>query len=222
MVDLSTLTPAERARQLGHPQGLVGLAIAEGMNLTNRGVNEAVFRRLRLEPGQRVLELGFGNGRLLPLLMRQAENVRYVGIDISATMVEEASRFNHALIADRRAEFHHGSAEAIPFPDSSFDRAFAVAVVYFWPEPMRVLGEVRRILRSGGMSILVGLDPEVAASMAFARPEFGFRAYGADRLVRLHQEAGFDRVSAEPYEEVITRADGSTWTLRAHLFIAEA
>ncbi len=40
-------------------------------------------------------------------------------------------------------------------------------------------------------------------------------------LVRLHQEAGFGRVAVEPYEEVVTQPDGSTWMLRAHLIIAE-
>ncbi|WP_262269143.1 hypothetical protein [Microvirga yunnanensis] len=43
MVDLSTLTPAERAQQLGHPDGEIGLAITERLNTVNRRVNEAVF-----------------------------------------------------------------------------------------------------------------------------------------------------------------------------------
>jgi hypothetical protein len=50
MVDLRTLTPAERARQLGHPEGEIGVAIAESLNTLNRGVNEAVFQRLGLIP----------------------------------------------------------------------------------------------------------------------------------------------------------------------------
>jgi hypothetical protein len=62
MVDIRTLIPGERARQSSHPDGYVDLAIAEGLNTINHGVNEAVFRRLRLQPGCCVLELDFGNG----------------------------------------------------------------------------------------------------------------------------------------------------------------
>jgi ubiquinone/menaquinone biosynthesis C-methylase UbiE len=221
MIDLADLTPAERARQLGRPEGEVGSAIAERLNAVNRGVNEAVFRRLGLKRGHWVLEVGFGNGRLLPVLMRQAEDIRYAGIDISGTMVEEASRHNHALVAAGHAAFHHAPAEAIPLPDGAFDRAFAVAVVYFWAEPVKALAEVRRVLRPGGVSIVASLRPETAASMDFARPEFGFRVRDEGTLVGMHREAGFRRVVAEPYEQVVMRPDGSTWPLRGFLVVAE-
>jgi ubiquinone/menaquinone biosynthesis C-methylase UbiE len=221
MVDLRTLMPAERARQLGHPEGEIGVAIAESLNTLNRGVNEAVFQRLGLEPGCRVLELGFGNGHLLPILMGYAEGIRYVGIEISATMVEEAARFNHALVASSRATFVRGLAEAIPFAQNSFDRAFAVAVVYFLPDPVRALAEIHRVLRPSGRCTLVSVHPETAASIEFARPEFGFRVYDAEKLITLHREAGFDHVVVEPYEELVARQDGSTWRLRAYLIVAE-
>ena len=53
--------------------GELGRAVAETLNKINGGVTEAVYRRLGLERGCRVLETCFGNGRLLPALMRQAE-----------------------------------------------------------------------------------------------------------------------------------------------------
>src|SRR4051812_13103893 len=113
MVDPETLSPAELAHQLGHPDGEIGMVIAEGLNIINRWVNDAVFRRLHLTSGCRVLEIGFGNGHLLPVLMRHARRIRYAGVDISATMVNEASRFNRTLVTSGQAAFHCGSAEAM-------------------------------------------------------------------------------------------------------------
>lgn len=222
MMDLKMLTPAEQARQLGHPKGDLGIAIAEGLNTVNREVNEAVFRRLGLRPGERVLELGFGNGHLLSVLMREAENLDFTGVEISETMVEEALRFNRDLVATGKAAFLHGSAEALPFPDNTFDKAFAVAVVYFWPEPTKALAEIRRVLRPGGISIIVSAQPGMMASSPFARPEFGFRIHDPDTLVTLHRDAGFGQVVVEPYEEDVTQPDGRVSRLQAYFVIAEA
>ena len=222
MVDLEALTPAELARQLGQPEGEVGLVVAESLNTINRWVNEAVFRRLDLEPGSRVLELGFGNGHLIPVLMRHARGIRYVGIDKSPTMVDEALRFNRTLVTSGRAAFHRGSAEDMPFPDNSFDRAFGAGVVYFWAEPVEALAEIRRVLRSGGRSILASMPPGAAETKEFARPDFGFRVYDGDTLMALHQAAGFSRVVVETYEEPENRSDGSTSVLRVFFTIAEA
>lgn len=84
---MSDLTPAERARLLGKPEGDLGIAISEVMNQTNARIIETVYRRLRLQSGHSVLEIGFGNGRTVPLLMEQADGLTYVGIDIAEAMV---------------------------------------------------------------------------------------------------------------------------------------
>jgi hypothetical protein len=62
MPDLDRLTPAERANQLGKPEGEVGIAIGEVMNRTNSQVISAAYRFLDLSDGMNVLEVGFGNG----------------------------------------------------------------------------------------------------------------------------------------------------------------
>ena len=69
-----------------------------------------------------MLEIGFGNGRTVPEVIRQAADIQYTGIDLSPTMLEAASRFNAALVAAGQASFHLGSSDHMPFPDSTFDR----------------------------------------------------------------------------------------------------
>ena len=76
------------------------------------------------------------------------------GLDRAETMVTEATAHNAELVAAARASFRLGSAELIPCKDESFDRVFAVNVIYFWPEPVRALAEMRRVLRPGGLSIV--------------------------------------------------------------------
>jgi len=56
VADLQDLTPAERARQLGKPEGSVGLALAEWMNGYNRPYIAASYRALALAP-----ETGYSN-----------------------------------------------------------------------------------------------------------------------------------------------------------------
>ena len=63
MASLDELTPAERARLLSRPEGELGIAIGKNMNQTNGKLIETVYRRLGLEAGHSVLEIGFGNGR---------------------------------------------------------------------------------------------------------------------------------------------------------------
>ncbi len=222
MRDLETLTPIELATLCGRPEGELGVVIATRINRTNRMVIDAVYRRLGLTRGCHVLEIGFGNGGLLPALMLHAEAMTYTGVDISPTMVAEATRLNQALVAAGSAVFHLASAAAIPVADSSVDRVFAVNSFYFWPQPVRVLAEIRRVLRPGGTSIIAAIDPETAASVPFARDELGFRVRDGSVLEALHREAGFGRVTVEIYEEVTTRPDGIPWPRRYNVVVAQA
>jgi SAM-dependent methyltransferase len=220
MPTLAELAPAERARLLGKPEGELGIAIAGVMNETNARIIDTVYHRLGLNASYRVLELGFGNGRTVPLLMQLADGITYAGIEISETMVAEASAYNRGLVAAGRASFHLASAEAVPYPERSFDRALAVNVVYFWPDPVRALAEIRRVLKPDGFSVIAGIDSTTAAALPFYRAEYGFRVHDAEALIAFHQEAGFKGVTVEPFDEVTKLRDGTLMPRHYHLVVS--
>src|SRR6266571_8251358 len=99
------------ARLLGKPEGEAGRALSERLNRINADITAAVYRQLQLKPGERVLEIGFGNGRLLPELLACAEDLTYGGLDIAETMVAEAITFNAEMVASGVASFQGASAE---------------------------------------------------------------------------------------------------------------
>jgi len=163
----SSLTPAEQARQLANPEGSLGIEIAEWLNGNNAQANARVLEALRLEPGCRILEIGFGNGRAAASIAAQGDAVHYSGIDISPTMLGEAERFNASLISSGRASFHLAAADSMPFPDGTFDRVFSIGVIHFWPDPIASLVEVRRVTRPDSLVLMGCLNPQ--SSLPFAR-----------------------------------------------------
>lgn len=89
----------------------------------------------------RVLDVGCGTGRNLPLYLPP---VQPVALD---------QRFDLLLAARRRAPHVPavlGSAEALPFADGAFDDAVSGLVFCSVADPLRGLGEIRRVLRPGG------------------------------------------------------------------------
>jgi ubiquinone/menaquinone biosynthesis C-methylase UbiE len=206
------------AQLAGKPEGEAGSALGEMLNRTNASVTEAVYQRLRFKPGDHVLEIGFGNGKLMPALLAHVDDLIYVGVDIAATMVAEAIAFNADVVAS--GAFHLASVDAIPCADDCFDKTFAVNVFYFWPDPVRALCEMRRVLRPAGLSIIAAVTPKTAETAPFAREEFGVRTYDGETLIALHREAGFGHVVVEPYNEVTTRHDGTSW--ERHYFMVTA
>jgi ubiquinone/menaquinone biosynthesis C-methylase UbiE len=207
MAIFSSLPPAEQARQLAYPEGRVGIEIAEWLNGNNRAGNARALVLLGVQAGHRVLEIGFGNGRAAPDVLDQAADVHYVGIDISPTMVEEATRFNAPLVAAGRASFHHACAEHMPFADAGFDRVFSTGVIHFWADALAPLREVHRVMCPDGLAVLGALDSR--SPPPFARPEFGFHLRSADEWIELCRRAGFGAVVAENIESEQLAPDGT-------------
>jgi SAM-dependent methyltransferase len=94
--------------------------------------------------GQRVIDVGCGPGALT------AELVRRVGADHVAA-VDPSVPFA-AATRERYpgADVRDAAAEDLPFPDRTFDAALAQLVVQFMKDPVRGLGEMKRVTRSGG------------------------------------------------------------------------
>ena len=79
---VQSLSPKEMGRQLGKPEGKAGLAVAELITRINVRITDDTLRSLDLQPGNRVLEVGFCNGHLTTELLARADRLTYAGIDI--------------------------------------------------------------------------------------------------------------------------------------------
>ena len=195
--------------------------IADGrINQINGNITSETYRRLELTGGMDVMEIGPANGRLLPELLQMAPDLRYVGIDISPTMVEEARLFNADRVVSGQAAFHHASADRMPVADASFHRVFAINVIYFWPDAVRPLREIRRVLRPSGFSLIAAGTPETMTGNSVFSLENGFHLRDADTLVALHKEAGFSHVAVDLVSEVVKRPDGTPWTRHYNMVTA--
>jgi SAM-dependent methyltransferase len=131
--------------------------------------------------GHDVLDLGCGTGVLGRAAASRLDGTGSVtGLDPNAGMLDVAAR-SGADVAWRR-----GSAEAMPFPDASFDRVVAAFVLMFLRDVPRALAEVRRVTRPGGTVVLatwcaVAESPGYADMVALLRRELGDAA--ADALL---------------------------------------
>ncbi len=107
--------------------------------------------RMRLGPGDRVLEVGVGTGITLGLYP-PASTV--VGIDLSEPMLEKArARVLRKGLAN--ASLLAMDAAALQFADATFDVVYAPYLISVVPEPARVAREMRRVCRPGGRIIFL-------------------------------------------------------------------
>jgi SAM-dependent methyltransferase len=220
MVDLSRLPPPDFAAQLARPSGETGLAVGDYMNQVNGRLIATAYQRLVPPPHGRVLEIGFANGKLIGALLALAPGLRYIGVDISETMLAAARNENRAHLEQGRIELHLASVEQLPLPDAAIDRALAVNTIYFWPDQVGGLRQIRRVLRSDGWLVLASVTPETAAQSPTVRPEYGFRVPDRDGLLALHREAGFRCIDCEVYEEENRRLDGTPFRRSFHIVLA--
>ncbi|MCZ7416496.1 MULTISPECIES: class I SAM-dependent methyltransferase [unclassified Streptomyces] len=116
-----------------------------GPGLERAGAGEQRDRMLAGLRGE-VIELGAGNGLNFPHY--PADVTRVVAVEPERHLREMAERAAGAVSAP--IEVVAGSAEALPYPDGSFDAAVASLVLCSVPEPWAALRELRRVLRPGG------------------------------------------------------------------------
>ena len=94
--------------------------------------------------GQRVLDVGCGPGALTERLVRRVGSSQVSAVDPSPPFVSAARDRFPGL------DVRSASAEALPFPDASFDATLAQLVVHFMPDPVAGLEEMARVTRADG------------------------------------------------------------------------
>ena len=122
--------------------------------------------RARIGDGAKVFDVGCGFGlESLRLARLVAPGGKVTGIDKSADFIKEAEA--RAAQAKLSIDFRAGDAEALPFPNASFDVTRAERVLVYLPDPKRALEEMRRVTRPGG-------------TVTAIEPDFGTNAINLD------------------------------------------
>ncbi|MGV4981033.1 methyltransferase domain-containing protein [Streptomyces sp. NRAIS4] len=127
----------------------------------------AAAERMGLRPGQRVLDLGCGTGRVLPALRAQVGAAGVVvGIDLTPAMLTAAAREGRAangslLLAD---------ACRLPLPAGAVDGVFSAGLINHVPDPAAALREWARVTRPGGVLLLYHPSGRAERAARHGRP----------------------------------------------------
>lgn len=93
---------------------------------------------------QVILDIGCGTGRLLRKAGARWPAARLIGVDPTDGMIAQAKATMPG------GEFHIGSAESIPLPDSSVDLVLSTVSFHHWQDQAKGVREVTRLLKPGG------------------------------------------------------------------------
>lgn len=182
----------------------VTLPLFQGRGETEAAARAAMIERLRLQELEptpdracRILDIGVGTGRLLPLLERACPvPCELWGVDISPRMMGPAGRVPlreppRLLLAD---------AHRLPFVDGAFDRVIQVGALGGFTDPARALAEMVRVAAPGARLLVVDeqLDPDRTHSLP-RRAAFG--------LVTLYQRQAVSPIDLLPDGVDQVRAD---------------
>jgi phosphatidylethanolamine/phosphatidyl-N-methylethanolamine N-methyltransferase len=112
---------------------------------------QAAISHLELTPNDTVLEVGIGTGLNLPLY---PPSCRLTGIDLSGEMLDKAVERTHKL-AMPGVVLKVMDATSMDFADNAFDKAVATYTISAVPDPVRVLREMRRVVKPDGAIVIL-------------------------------------------------------------------
>jgi ubiquinone/menaquinone biosynthesis C-methylase UbiE len=161
-----------------------------------RELRQRTANLARMQPGERVLDVGCGTGTLaLEVQRRVGRTGRVVGVDPGTQQIARA----RAKAARRHVpiEFQIGVIEQLPFPDQTFDVAFSTLMMHHLPAPLKRQGlaEIARVLKPGGRLVIADFKRKQERQGQAAR----FHAGGSSMqdLAALVKEAGFQHLEIE-------------------------
>ncbi len=123
-----------------------GAAYEKRMGRWSRIVGETFLDWLEAPKGLSWIDVGCGNGAFTEVLIARCAPAAVTGIDPSEGQISYARSRPGAQIA----RFDLGDAQALPYPDRSFDAAAMALAISFVSDPVKAAAEMRRVVRPGG------------------------------------------------------------------------
>ncbi|MGL1886765.1 MAG: class I SAM-dependent methyltransferase [Reichenbachiella sp.] len=216
---MSKLDPLDLGKQLKKPTGEIGLSVADNMNSTNLKIYDFILSKMEIGDGCEILEIGGGNGKLIPKFFKENENINISAIDFSEDMCSETQNNNKKLIDQGKLLVRCEDSSKMSFEDESFDKILTINTVYFWENIASHLQEMKRVLKTGGL-VYIGYRPASSmVNLPFAQEVF--EHFKPGQLQSLTEESGFRTVTEESNLTTIDAVDGNQVQSVDHCLIIE-
>ncbi len=172
---------------------------AQSPTARNEEILESIVRMARPRASDTLLDVACGPGLLVCAL---AKHVRQAtGMDLTPAMLEQARRTEEEQ-GLANVVWEQGDVGAVPHADGTFDIVTCRFAFHHFPEPLTVLGEMRRVCKPGGRVVVADSSPAAEKADAFnamekMRDPSHTRALPAEELMALFREAGLAETRVE-------------------------
>jgi len=165
---------------------------------------------LQLQPGQVVIDIGCNNGEAERLLLSEYPLIgRVIGIEKDQDRYSEAVERWQDTGSSAQVEFRLADAQQLPFPDDYADRILCVETLEWVKQPDKALQEIRRVLKTGGLAVVIHTDFDTqifnaadkrrARKIVYLFSDAGPNGQIGRKLYGLCKQAGFQAVEPMVY-----------------------
>ena len=158
-----------------------------------------ILDHLRLQSGDRLLEVGCGGGAFLKKALESGCTA--TGVDHSPQMVALSRDVNAAAVESGRLRILLGEADRLPVESNAYSCCVSTGAIGFFPDPLGALSEMHRALAPGGRLAVYAGTPAMKGTPAAPEPVASrVRFFEATELAELARKAGFADVRIEEPE----------------------
>lgn len=175
----------------GKPSGIIGKLVLMGMNISHSAISRWGLLFLTLNAADKVLDIGCGGGANIERLLQFCPKGYVAGIDISEESVTSSRKRNKTALG-AQCDIVRANASDIPFDDNTFDAVTAFETVYFWEDLSKCFSEVNRVLKKGGVFMIVCAEDDAAS--VWSRIIDDMTIYGNQELKKYLDRTGFSEV----------------------------
>ena len=192
------------ATQLKKPSGFFGTIMSNLMIQRNRNAYKTLLKELKIQPTDRLLEIGFGPGWGIYTYAKQYETSTFHGIDFSQLMYQRASKKNKQFIDNKRVSLQFGDFIEVEISKPDFDKIYCLNVIYFWNNLSVPFQKIYSLLKNGGSFHIYMTGPEELRKNKFA--DDIFNKYSIVQVVDAIKNAGFNEIDFFGEKEYFIRA----------------
>lgn len=141
--------------QTRKPEGIPGKMMIKGMNFGHVKMEDWGMDHLKTISPKEIIDIGCGGGRNAGELLKRYPGAKVTAVDYSSLSVEQAAEYNKNAVAAGRCVVKQGDVSELELDEGRYGLATAFETIYFWPGLEKCFREVAKVLKEGGVFMIV-------------------------------------------------------------------